>query len=323
MNWYQSLSWLEIIFGATFILLYAGYIYRIKKMAAYFKQKANAIWFKFSIRSVYFFLLLIALLGPSFGAMKKEIQTTGKDVFFLVDLSASMNTRDVAPSRLEKIKFELRQLVPALNADRIGLIVFSSEAFLQCPLTYDQSAFQLYSRMLQTSLAPRAGADFKAPLELALQKFNLNPTPVAETEIAKVIILLSDGEDFGEDVRPVLQRLNTKNIRVFSVGVGSVEGGPVPMGKTFRKDQNGERVISRLQSARLIDIATKTNGQYFELNNQENEIENLVQVINQIEGNKRESETIDIAANKYMYPLLAALMLMVVDVFITVTVIKL
>jgi len=322
MSWYQSLSWLEIIFGTIFLLLYAGYIFRIQKLALYFKQNAHTLWIKFSLRSVYFFLLLVALLGPSFGAMKKQIRTTGKDVFVLVDLTASMNTKDVAPSRLEKVKYELAQVLPTLNADRVGLIVFSDKAFLQCPLTYDLDALQLYNRLLSTKQVPETGADFQVALQLALDKFTAErPTGQAANK-TKFIILFSDGEAFGEDVRPVLQRLNREHIQVLTVGIGSEEGGLVPAGKNYKRNQNGERVISRLQPAPLKEIARKTNGQYFTLNNQANELSLLENSINNAAAEERESETIDITANKYKYPLLMALFLIVVDALLTVTVIK-
>jgi len=322
MSWYQSLSWLEIIFGTIFLLLYAGYIYRIKRLAQYFKQNAHTVWIKFSIRVIYFLLLIIALLGPSFGAMQKEIRTTGKDIFVLIDLTASMNTKDVAPSRLEKLKFELGQVLPNLNADRIGLIVFSNDAVLQCPLTYDLEAIKLYNRLLQTNQVPEAGADFRPALQLALEKFTASRAAGPAAEKANFIVLFSDGEAFGEDVRPVLQRLNRNNIRVFTVGIGSEEGGLVPAGKSFKKDRNGERVTSRLQPAILKEIARKTNGQYFSLNNQVNELTLLEKNINNATAEQHETQTIDVTANKYKYPLLLALLLIVIDALITVTVIK-
>lgn len=323
MTWYQTLSWLEIIFGTVFLLLYAGYVYRIKKLAAHFKQDANEVWIKFAIRSLYFLLLLIAILGPSFGAMKREIRTTGKDIMLLVDLSSSMNTRDLAPSRLDRLKYELNQLIPAVNADRLGLIVFSSEAYVQCPLTFDMSALQLYTRLLSTRLVPEAGADYLPALDLAYDKFGGLQAGIAEPGKARVVLLFSDGEDFSTDVRPALQRLARSNIRVYTVGLGSEEGGPVPVGRGFKVDKQGNRVTSRLHADRLQEIAAKTGGQYFELNNQDNQLDQLVRVINNIESEKRESRTIDIAANKYLYPLLAALVLIVIDILLTVTVIRL
>jgi len=322
MSWYQSLSWLEIIFGTIFLLLYAGYIYRIKRLAQYFKQNAHTVWIKFSVRVIYFLLLIIALLGPSFGAMKKEIRTTGKDIFVLIDLTASMNTKDVAPSRLEKLKFELGQVLPNLNADRIGLIVFSNDAVLQCPLTYDLEAIKLYNRLLQTNQVPEAGADYRPALQLALDKFSASRSAGQAAEKANFIVLFSDGEAFGENVRPILQRLNRNNIRVFTVGIGSEEGGLVPAGKSFKKDRNGERVTSRLQPAILKEIARKTNGQYFNLNNQVNELTLLEKTINNAAAEQHKTQTIDVTANKYKYPLLLALLLIVVDALITVTVIK-
>jgi len=322
MSWYQSLSWLEIIFGTIFLLLYAGYIYRIKRLAQYFKQNANAVWIKFTLRSAYIFLLLTALLGPSLGTIKKEIRTTGKDIFVLLDLTASMNTKDVAPSRLEKIKYELTQVLPTLNADRVGLIVFSGEAYLQCPLTYDLEALQLYNRLLKTNQVPEAGANYRPALQLALDKFTTGRTSGQETEKADFILLFSDGEAFGEDVRPVLQRLYQNKIRVFTVGIGSEEGGYVPAGNGFKRERNGERVTSRLQTRSLKEIARKTGGQYFTLNNQVNELSLLANSINNAAAEERESRTIDITANKYKYPLLLALLLIVVDILLTVTVIK-
>ena len=322
MNWYQSLSWLEILFGSLFLLLYGGYVYRIKKLAGYFKQAANRIWIKFTIRSVYFFLLIIALLGPSFGAMKKEIKTIGKDIFLLVDLSASMNTRDIPPTRLEKIKYELSQMIPAFDADRIGLIIFTSEAVVQCPLTFDQEALLLYNRLLNTNQAPSAGTNYGPALDLAINKFEANPDSGAVSPKARLILLMSDGENFGEDVRRSLQQLRNSQIQVFTLGIGTEAGGPVPVGHTFKKDPEGQRVTSRLNGEPLREIARQTNGQYFEITNGKNEAQELVRAVNLIEGETQESRTIDITANKYIYPLFLALILIIADILITVNVIR-
>jgi Ca-activated chloride channel family protein len=181
----------------------------------------------------------------------------------------------------------------------------------------------LYTRLLTTKLVPEAAANFLPPLELAYEKFGGRQPSPAETNKAQVVLLVSDGEDFSPDVRPVLQRLARNNIRVFTVGLGSEEGGPIPVGKSYKLDKNGTRVTSRLHADRLKEIAAKTGGQYFEINNQENQSSQLVRLINNIEGEKRESRTIDITANKYIYPLLAALVLIALDILLTVTVIKL
>ncbi len=114
----------------------------------------------------------MALLGPAFGEARREVQSVGKDIFLAIDLSQSMNANDVQPTRLEKMKFELKNIVGTFTSDRIGLIIFSSEAFMQCPLTYDQNALNIFIETLHSGLVPNTGTDFGPPLKMALEKLN-------------------------------------------------------------------------------------------------------------------------------------------------------
>ncbi|QNF35421.1 VWA domain-containing protein [Adhaeribacter swui] len=322
MNWYQSLTTLEIITGLLFLILYLGYIFKIHRLAAHFKQKADLAWVKFGFRAVYFLLIIIAILGPSFGAMKKEIKTIGKDIFILVDVTASMNARDVPPSRLEKVKFELRQLIQKFNSDRIGLIIFSDEAFVQCPLTYDQSALLLFIQTLKTDILPRAGANYAPALQLALEKFKNNKDSQLPEKRAELILLISDGEDFSTNLIAVYRQLNQENIRVISLGVGSENGGPIPLNKGFVTDAKGKRVISKLNPERLAEIAGNTNGQYFEIGARTSEIPRLISAINAIEGERQETRIVDVQANKYYYPLFLAFIFILLDIIVTFNVIR-
>ncbi|MDX5347589.1 MAG: VWA domain-containing protein, partial [Hymenobacteraceae bacterium] len=238
MTWYQSFTLLELLLCGLFVLLYGAYLLRIKRLAGLFNQKPHTIWLKFVIRHVYFALLIIAVLGPSFGAMKKEIRTSGKDIFIAVDLSASMNATDVQPSRLEKVKNELRKLVQRFNSDRIGLIIFSSEAFVQCPLTYDQNALMLYIETLDTDLVPEAGTDFAPPLQLALTKFKDEEKPLNDAkQKAQVVVLISDGEDFGDETEETLEQLVRQKIKLFTLGVGTEAGGQILKGRNLVRDE--------------------------------------------------------------------------------------
>ncbi|QMU28110.1 vWA domain-containing protein [Adhaeribacter radiodurans] len=323
MNWDQSITSLEILTGILFLILYLGYIFRIHRLARHFKQKPNVVWIKFGFRTVYFVLIIIALLGPSFGAMKKQIKTIGKDIFILVDITASMNARDVPPSRLEKVKYELRQLIQKFNSDRIGLIVFSSDAYVQCPLTYDQSALLLFAETLNTNLLPRAGANYEVALQLALTKFKANNQPNIPEKRAEIIVLISDGEDFSPNLNPIYRDLNRENIRVISLGVGSENGVPIPLTKGFVTDDKGKRVISKLNAERLAEIAGNTNGQYFEIGAHSSEIPRLISAINAIEGERQETRTVDVRANKYYYPLFIAFIFIMLDILIIFNVIRL
>ena len=175
------------------------------------------------MRSLAICLIIVALLGPSFGETTKEVKSEGKDIYLAVDLSQSMNAFDIQPTRLEKVKFELKKIVESFSSDRIGLIIFSSEAFVQCPLTYDQSALNLFINTLNTSLVPNAGTDFGAPLNMALDKIDEIETAVTQQK-AKIILMISDGEDFGDQTEEAAEKVVQSGVQLFALGVGTEVG---------------------------------------------------------------------------------------------------
>ncbi|WP_181305539.1 VWA domain-containing protein [Rufibacter sp. XAAS-G3-1] len=321
MTWYLPFTSVEFFFFLLFGVLYGGYLYRIKRLAQQFKQKANAIWIKAIIRSIYMVLLIVALLGPSFGAMTKEIRTNGKDVFLAVDLSQSMKAQDVPPSRLEKVKLELQEFIQNSNADRVGLIGFSSEAFVLSPLTYDQSALELFVQSLSTALAPPEAAQIQPVLELVQQKFRESETS-RETERSKIVVIFSDGETFGENVQAAVRSLVNQGIRVYCVGIGTYAGGKIPEGRSFKKNSRGETVLTRLEADVLKEVAQRTKGAYFEINQNISETPRLLSAVNSVKSELRQTKVVEVAANKYLYPLLAALLLIALDVLWTIQVLK-
>lgn len=322
MTWYQTLTLLEILFGALFLVLYIGYLLRVRRVALFFKQRPHAIWVKFVLRHLYLILIIVAILGPSFGAMKKEIRTIGKDLYIAIDLSRSMDATDVQPSRLEKAKHETQRLISRFNSDRIGLMVFSDEAYIQSPLTFDQNALQLYTQTLRTSLLPYSGTNYAPVLQLALDKLRQKSASTEEEQKARVLVLISDGEDFGDDVANLAEQLREENIRVYTLGVGTTDGSRIPVGRSFKKDNEGDIVVTQLQPEPLIQLAELTGGAYFEVNDRLSEVSKLISAINKIEGELRESKTIDVTANKYVYPLALALLLILLDILITVRLIR-
>jgi Ca-activated chloride channel family protein len=193
---------------------------------------------------------------------------------------------------------------------------------VQCPLTFDQEALLLYNRLLNTNQAPAAGTNYGSALGLAIEKFEINADSGTAVPKARLLVLMSDGENFNEDVRLRLQQLRKNQIRVFTLGIGTAGGGPVPEGHHYKKDRNGQRITSRLNDEPLREIARRTDGQYFEINNEKNEAPELVRAVNLISGETQEARTIDITANKYMYPLFLALLLILADILITVNIIR-
>lgn len=322
MSWFKSLGYSELILIAVFVILYLAYIIRIYLISKRLGTGYGKVVFKLVLRSFYFTLLIVALLGPSFGESTQEIKSVGKDIYIAVDLSASMNAYDVQPSRLEKVKFELKKIVSAFKSDRIGLIIFSSEAFVQCPLTYDQRALTLWIETLNTNLVPNTGTDFAPALHLALEKLSGKESTITQQK-SKVILLISDGEDFGESTREMAERIETSGIKLFSLGVGTEQGSTIVTRAGVKRDQAGNEVISRLNAKSLKDIATLTDGKYFEINSTKNDVNRLISTISNVEGELRDARNVDVSTNKYYYFLGLALVLMLLDFLIRINVIRL
>jgi Ca-activated chloride channel homolog len=287
------------------------------------KTSVIRVLIKFFIRTAYFALFIIALLGPSFGDIKKDLKVVGKDIYILVDLSASMNAYDIPPSRLEKARNELKNMIRHFSSDRLGLIVFTSEAFLQCPLTSDHHAIIQFIESLNTELIENKGTAVAPALDLALSKLLTEEKTGEKNRKAKVILLVSDGEDFGDKTLETAKKIERQQIKVFTLGIGTQTGSKIPLkGGDFKRNQNNDYIISHLESENLKKVADITHGAYFEINENHNESEHLINAINAIKGVVKEVRKADAAENKYFYFLLIALFLIIIDVMITVRVIK-
>ncbi len=322
MTWYRDISGFEIIALLLFVALYGAYLVRMKRIGNILKVSYRAFIFKSILRSVYFLLFIVALLGPSFGDTSKEIKSIGKDLMICVDLSESMNANDVQPSRLEKVKFELKNLVEAFSSDRIGIIIFSSEAFMQCPLTYDQAALNLFIETLSSGLVPDTGTDFEPPLDMATDKLTGDESSSSRQK-SKVIILISDGEDFGGNTSSIISNIEESGIKLFTLGVGSEEGSRIPTESGFKKDRNGREVFTTLKAREMKALALNTGGKYFEINENKNDIQRLINAINAIEGELKDARIVDVSANKYFYFVALALVLVCVDLLVGVKSVKL
>lgn len=321
MFWYHQLGLTEILVACAFALLYALYLYKIISTAKRLHTSYSSVFIKLALRSIAFALLIIALLGPSFGSAKKEIRSEGKDIMICVDLSKSMDAFDIQPTRLEKIKFEMKRIVEAFNSDRIGIIIFSSEAFMQCPLTYDQNALNLFIETMNSGLVPGSGTDFAPPLRMALTKLNDDDSPAAQTK-SKIIVLVSDGEDFGEETKEIASDIEKEGVKLFTLGVGTQKGGNIYAGNSLKTDRTGKVVTTRLDPEGLKKLASQTGGQYFEINESKNDVSRLINTISKIEGEFRDSRLVDISANKYFYFLAAAIFLLTLDVLINIKTIR-
>lgn len=309
------------------VALLAAHWRRTWRLARALDQGAGRLGWKLPVRLLTGAGLLLGLLGPSLGLSRQPVRTTGQDVWLLVDISRSMDAPDVVPTRLLRAQAELQRLATQFPADRLGLIVFGSEAMVQCPLTYDQAALQTFIGTLSTHLAAPGPTSLREPLELLLQR--LSTPNQGETSSSgpaprsTAVVLVSDGEDFGENLEPAVQALGRVGARVYAVGVGTLAGArlPGPNGQPLR-DAKGQPVRSWLREAPLLQLAAQTNGRYLELNDTRNGFPTLLTLLRNAPASTQQVRTVTVANNRYRYPLAVALALLVLDVVLTVTVIR-
>ena len=313
MNFQEDIGIFELSLVSLFLMFYFLYLVRIYKINQQIKVNLKAVFIKFILRVTFFTLLIISLLGPNFGIKEEKVEVVGKDIMIAVDLSESMNANDIQPSRIEKVKFEIKKIVDEFSGDRIGIIMFSGEAFVQCPLTYDKNALNLFVETLNTGLVPNSGTDFGPPLELGLSKLKDENSGDNDFK-SKIIILFSDGEDFGEDTDQSIEKIKENSLKLFSVGIGTDEGSKIldDFGN-FKKDNEGNDVITKLNSSSLRETADKTGGKYYEISKNKNEINQMITEIKNIKGDIIDQQTSNISENKYFYFLLSALILVAID----------
>jgi Ca-activated chloride channel homolog len=316
MNINQSLGTLEFWFIGLFIAIYLGYVGRVLWIANKLNTTSRSIVLKLILRTVYFSLLILSLLDPSFGDIKGTVKAQGKDIFVLMDVSKSMDASDIQPSRLEKAKFELNRLIEHFQGDRIGIIIFSEQAFMLSPLTFDRNATNIFTSSISTHLLPESGTNLLPALELALTKMTKN-TRTANNK-SKTIVLISDGENFGKYDNAIINEIKKKGINLFVVGIGTENGITIRQGDKYKKDAKGNIVVTKLAPETLKRIAKDSQGEYLEISTLQGNIAEILAKIDQLSNNVIDQRQIMITANKYFYFLIIALFLLGIDILLTV-----
>jgi Ca-activated chloride channel family protein len=219
----------------------------------------------------------IAFLGPYFEGDNSLIPIINKEIIFLLDVSASMNCEDVQPSRLKKAKKEIKEMTQRLQGCRMGLIVFTSFPYVQSPLTNDPKALEMFLDLLESNQFANTGTDFRKALIKASERF----TPDSLSNGAsKSIVLISDGEDFGEKYHSVIEHLKDQNIKVFCVGIGTKQGAKIPKPDGgFFLDDNGNFAISKLKPQTLKMISKKFQTPYYELQSYNDHLNALTEIL--------------------------------------------
>lgn len=246
---------------------------------------------KAALSGVGLLLLAFALLRPQIGGREIEVTEQGIDLIVAVDASRSMLARDVHPSRLERAKLELSHLIDRLAGDRIGVVVFAGDAFVQCPLTSDYGAAKLFLRAIDVDAMPAQGTAIGSALETAAQMFR----SAEHGATSRVVLLLTDGEDHSGRLERVVDELREEGIRIFALGVGTEGGAPIPVvdreGRVtgYWRDAEGETVISRLHDGQLRAIAERSGGLYVRGQGTDLGMAEIRAELSRLEASERES----------------------------------
>jgi len=252
------------------------------------------------------FLILIALGRPQWGARQEEVHQQGIDLVLCVDTSVSMKAQDVAPSRLDKARSEIASLLSYLSGNRVGLVGFASTTRLHCPLTLD---FRGLRSILDHSFSFGPGTDVEMAIEACIR--------VLENSDARsrAVVLISDGEDHGGDLDRAIERAREHRIRIFTLGIGTPEGGPIPLGDEEDdgyKKKNGELVWTRLEEDTMRRLAEETGGAYYRVTAMELEAASLADDIERLEQSEFSQTMVTRREDQFgIFLLIAALLLAV------------
>jgi Ca-activated chloride channel family protein len=265
-------------------------------------------WIKVVFYLIGFCLFIIALSRPKWGIEKVESKINGRDILILLDASYSMETADEIPSRFELAKKAVSRLLEAETGDRIGLMVFSGDSELICPITHDYAAVNFFLESLYPGIIGKDGTNIGKGLKNSLEAFE------DTDDKSRMIILITDGENLQGDIASSVEHFKDTGIKVFTIGVGTKNGEPIPLytngEKTgYVKDENDEPVMSKLDEESLKYIASKTNGLYLGRINSKDFILNSMKVINNVEKIEKDSMKYEQRKEKYDIFLMPALIL--------------
>jgi Ca-activated chloride channel homolog len=272
--------------------------------------------FKFVLVIIAHSLLVIAAANPQVGTKMSEVKQTGIDVFILLDVSYSMMAEDIKPNRLEKAKFQIANLIQKLRGDRIGLVIFSGEAYIQIPLTTDYSAANLFLSAVDVNSVPQPGTAIAAAINLASRSFDTLSTE-------KVIVIISDGEDHEGDLDSAVKNALEKGIKIYTIGLGSPDGTPIPVFDSrgrmmgFKKDRAGNTVLTKLDEETLGQIAADGKGKYFRGTNYDDYLDRIYKELSELEQTEYGVKKVTDYEDRFYYFLFPAILLLVFEFFVS------
>lgn len=267
-------------------------------------------WLRTVLYCLAFFLFVIGLARPQIGAKLSEHEAKGAEIMICLDVSNSMLAEDYSPNRLERAKLAISRIVDRLQEDRIGLIVFAGSSFVQLPITTDYVSAKMFLNSIDTGSVPIQGTAIGDAVLTAARSFS------EQSEKSRAIIVITDGENHEDDPVDAARQVAEMGIKVYTIGVGSLRGQPIPKDGQLMKDKEGNIVVSRLDEGTLQQMAEVGNGAYVHAGNEEFGLNPIIDDIRKMEAEKFNSVVFEEYDEQYMYFFAAALALFVIEMLI-------
>lgn len=279
-----------------------------KLMPSYSKAK---VWLRLSLFAIAFMFFILGISRPQMGAILKEHKTRGAEVMVVLDVSNSMLAQDYSPNRLERAKLAISRMVDKLRDDRIGLIVFAGNSFVQLPITTDYVSAKMFLSSISTESVPIQGTAMGEAISTALRSFS------AQSDKSRAIIVITDGENHEDDPVAAARQAAELGVRVFTIGVGSPQGTMIPMGDgQYLEDREGNPVVTRLDEKVLQEVAEAGKGLYVHAGNREFGLDPVIEEISRMDDEEYNSIVFEEYDELYMYFLAVAFFFLVLEMLI-------
>jgi len=316
---------LLLIVPVLLLIFVAGRIIRRRSLQAFGDEilvrglmpgsSASRPWIKLTLSLVALALAIIAAAGPQFGTKLREVKRTGIELVVALDVSNSMLAEDITPNRLENAKRAISKMIDGLKDDKLALIVFAGDAFVQLPMTSDYTAAKMFLSTISPALVTNQGTALQKAIELGVKSF----TPGDEKN--KAIVIITDGEDHEGDPVAAAAKANEQGITVHMIGMGLPQGAPIPTTnrngqRDYRTDAQGSVVISKLEETTLKQVAAAGGGKYIRANNTKSGLSALFSELNDMEKVEMEAKIYSEYEEQYQYFLGFALLALIAEVFI-------
>ena len=270
---------------------------------------------KLGILLVGISFLVISLVNPKMGTKLKTVKREGVDVVFALDVSKSMLAEDIAPNRLEKAKQIITKIIGKLGSDRVGVIIYAGNSYPLLPITTDHAAANMFLQNANPDMVSSQGTDINGALELAKTYYN------NDEQTNRFLVIISDGEDHQEETKQVAQNLANDGVKIYTIGVGTENGGPIPMRLNgsmigYKKDRKGETVITKRKPEVLQGIANAADGKYIDGNITEKPVKEIANIIANAEKNEFETKQFSDYKDQFQWFLALGLLFLIVDIFL-------